>query len=209
MANYTPPGPVKPSLLRHGEVVNCFHELGHAVANLVCRRHYSGSAALAPDFVEIPSIFLEYFFWDPNTIRGLSSHYTDPTGDSRIPDDLIKHLIEARDFNAALQSLALTHQSLFDLAIHSPADAETLKGMNLAVTFNTIRKEVLMAKGPEDVGYGYEALHGYSHFRAIVGKYDGCYYTYLTYGILSFILSLARHDPGPHVTVILPDPVTP
>lgn len=199
----------------------------------MCRRRYSRSAALAPDFVEIPSIFLEYFFWDPNTIRALSSHYTDPTGHSRIPDDLIEHLVEARDFNAALQSLVLTHQSLFDLAIHSPADAETLKGMNLAVTFNTIRKEVLMAKGPEDLGYGYEALHGYSHFRAIVGKYDGCYYTYLTYvtfhssslscftgGLhpsqsgnhricVRVVSSFARGDPGPQVIMILPDFMTP
>ena len=70
--------------------------------------------------------------------------------------------------------------------------------MNLAVTFNTIRKEVLMAKGPEDLGHGYEALHGYSHFRAIVGKYDGCYYTYLTYvSFGSFYPSpLISHDPS-------------
>ena len=218
--------------MRHAEVVNCFHELGHAIANILCRRQYSGSAKLAPDFTEVPSIFLEYFFWDPNIIRALSSHYTDPTGQSRIPDDLIEHLIEARDFNAALQPLVLLAQSLFDLEIHSPPNAETLKSMNLAVTFNTIRKEVLMLKGPEDLGYGYEALHGYSHFRAIIGNYDACYYTYLTYvtshssSLTPFVeewhhskgsigricirgrFSLTRQDRGPHVIMIFQDFVT-
>ncbi|KAL3428144.1 metallopeptidase [Phlyctema vagabunda] len=180
LANYPPPTPTRPSLLRYRDVVNCFHELGHSVANLVCRAKYAKCTSTTRDFVEIPSILLEHLFEDPNIIRFISCHYEDPSKERKIPEEMIQQLIDGGESNAALPALWLVFQSLFDLKIHSPPKRQDMLDMDLAIEFNSIRRDIVMIEGPESQGEALDFVQGNTHFRAIMGNYDVGYYTYLT-----------------------------
>lgn len=71
----------KPTLLAHNDIRSLFHELGHAMHSLSSRTRYAifhGTArpAMARDFVEIPSIMLENWWWTPSVIKELGYHYS-------------------------------------------------------------------------------------------------------------------------------------
>ena len=70
VANLTPPGPDKPSLLRHGphgEIETLFHEFGHILHESLTRAEsarFSG-AETERDFVEAPSQIMQHWVWQP------------------------------------------------------------------------------------------------------------------------------------------------
>jgi metallopeptidase MepB len=51
-----------------------FHELGHAIHNIVSRTKYA--IPHSRDFIEIPSIMLEHFTWIPEVLTILGKRYT-------------------------------------------------------------------------------------------------------------------------------------
>ncbi|RKL28988.1 hypothetical protein BFJ72_g12212 [Fusarium proliferatum] len=57
VCSFAHPSPSRPSLLQHSEVKTMFHELGHAIHNIVARTKYA--IPHSRDFIEIPSIMLE------------------------------------------------------------------------------------------------------------------------------------------------------
>ncbi|KND93220.1 Thimet oligopeptidase [Tolypocladium ophioglossoides CBS 100239] len=183
VANYSPPTAARPSLLKYKEVVSCFHELGHSLHNLTSETRHARfhGPAVPRDFVEIPSVMLEHVFWNREILRVVSGRHDsgeEQGGEQKLPDDLIDRLIAGRFANIGLSDLSNLLLSSYDLKIHSPADHDAVCNMNLKLEFNKLRKELCLMSGPEDLGLGLEATHGYSRFRFPTG-YDSAYYTYL------------------------------
>lgn len=180
MANYPPPTQSRPSLLKYPDVVNLFHELGHAIHNLVGRCTYSRfhGSQVARDFVEIPSRLLENFFWDPNVIRAVSCHYEKPELDIKLPEEQIRDTVATRFSYAASTKLSDLAFSLLDQTVHTTWEVTDGNEHELSVLNNKIRHEVSLLRGLEDLGQGYDGLHGQTHFRAFSG-HPSSYYTYL------------------------------
>lgn len=180
MANYPPPTRSQPSLMKYPDVVNLFHELGHAVHNMLGRCMYSRfhGSQVARDFVEVPSRLVEHFFWDPNVIRAVSCHYEKPELDLRLPEDLIQKTIATRfDFVTSNKLYEMVF-SVFDNLVHTSWEATDDGQTELSVLFNKIRREYGLRHSLEDLGHGYDKVHGQTHFRHLTG-YASSYYAYL------------------------------
>jgi metallopeptidase MepB len=187
MLNYPPPTPSQPCLLKFLEVVSCFHELGHSIHWLVSRTacaRFHGTK-VARDFVEVPSRMLEHFFWDANVIRAVSSHYI---SGARLPDDAIASVLAGRFEHAASKALGDHTLATFDHTVHTtwePARAadgsetDDSDFTDLSVWLNKFRHDISLLACVEDLGQGYDQVHGQSHFRAIGGSYGASYYSYL------------------------------
>lgn len=124
---------------------------------------------------------LEHVFWNREILRVVSGRYgtsEEQGGEEKLPDKLIDQLIASRFATIGLSDLSTLLLSYYDLKIHSPTNHDSVCNMNLKLEFNKLRKELCLMSGPEDLGLGLEATHGYSRFRFLTG-YDSVYYTYL------------------------------
>lgn len=83
----------KPTNLTFNEVETLFHEFGHAIHSMIARtdfQHISGTRCKL-DFVEFPSILMEYLLRDPSIIPLYTSHYeTGASADTQSVQRLIK-----------------------------------------------------------------------------------------------------------------------
>ncbi|KAK1992171.1 metallopeptidase MepB [Colletotrichum falcatum] len=187
-----------PSLLRHNEVVTLFHELGHAIHDLVAKTKYAcfhGTETVL-DFGEAPSQMLENWCWTPSQLKPLTRHYSFLSPEylaiwqsrqtasrglpsERMPDDLIESLVRSKYVNSALFHLYQLCICYFDIAVHSPESHAAVENMDVSATYNRTRRELYPVEGPEAVGKGHEWGHGYVNFGHLVGDYDAGYYSYL------------------------------
>jgi metallopeptidase MepB len=188
----------RPSLLRHDEIRSVFHEFGHAVHNLISKVKYAvfhGTSA-ARDFVEIPSIMLENWVWDPSLIKKLGSHYSylsedylkfwksnnnnsNSTQPSKTLDDtLIQSLIQTRHTDGVMGVLKQCHIAEFDIAIHSQKSRHDVEALNLSSKWNQLQKEITLLDGPEADGEGWEWGHGSARFGLLVRGYEAGYCSY-------------------------------
>ena len=179
-----------------------FHELGHAIHNLVSRTTYSHFHGIRTvrDFVEAPSQMLEYWCWDPRQLKELSRHYSSLSPElevawreslseaeqqqadkpeERIPDVLVEKLISTRRVNSALFNLRQLHFGMFDMEVHSPASHEDIKALDITELFNRLRKDISKLDGLEVEGEGWHWGHGQATFGHMVSGYDAGYYGYL------------------------------
>lgn len=174
-----------------------FHELGHAVHDLLSKTIYSrfhGTNTVI-DFGEAPSQMLENWCWAPTVLKSLSRHYSSLSTDSskswewqteggskpamKIPDEMIESLIRAKHVNSMLFNLRQLHLGIFDMVVHEPESHEILEKMNISVEYNALRKNILKMGGPELLGQGNDWGHGQASFGHLMGDYDAGYYGYL------------------------------
>ncbi|KAF9877612.1 putative peptidase family M3 [Colletotrichum karsti] len=198
VCNVSKPTDESPSLLRHDEVVTLFHELGHAIHDLVSKTKYAcfhGTETVL-DFGEAPSQMLENWCWTPSQLKTLGKHYSSLSPEylklwqskstesqkppcEELPDDMIESLVRSKYVNSALFHLNQLCICKFDMAVHSPESHTVIENMNVSATYNRIRCEIYPAEGPEAVGENDEWGHGYVNFGHLVGDYDAGYYSYL------------------------------
>ncbi|WZH44071.1 Mitochondrial intermediate peptidase [Fusarium acuminatum] len=160
----------RPSLLQHSEVKTMFHELGHAIHNIVARTKYSISHSR--DFIEIPSIMLENWIWLPDVLVRLGRHFV---SQEALPRDLAEGVARTRHANRATNILAQVHPAVFDLTIHTPPTHKAALEMDTTEVWNQTKRYILpynSGANPRDWGAGQ------ARFAHMFRKNDGSYFAY-------------------------------
>lgn len=120
LCNYSNPVGDDPALIRLYDLETFLHELGHGlhvILSDVTYRSLSGTNLIYSDFVEMPSMLLEKWTYEPQFLARVGKHYQ--TGQS-IPKDMIDKIIrnnkEGRALNAAQFMIS---GAAADIALHS------------------------------------------------------------------------------------------
>lgn len=136
--NFNKPTGSKPALLTHGEITILFHEMGHAMHDMLSNVTYQGMAgtSVKHDFVELPSQLQENWCFEKETLDLLSGHYE--TGE-KIPQELVEKLIAAKNFMAGWFGLRQTNFGILDMAWHTanPAQIENVESFEDTATRET------------------------------------------------------------------------
>jgi Zn-dependent oligopeptidase len=156
----------QPSLLKHSEVETFLHEMGHIFHMTLTNVEYArfSGANTEWDFVEAPSQAIENWAWNSEFLKKISKHYK--TG-KKIPENLIKNLVDSRYF---LYSFHLGRQmalSNFDWIVHTSDNISNLKNI-----WDNNYKEFSLLTPQNDV-------YPYANWGHIVGGYSAGYYGYL------------------------------
>lgn len=124
--NFTKPTENKPALLSFNEVETFLHEFGHSLHGMFANSTYQSLSGTNVywDFVELPSQIMENFAIEKEFLNTFAKHYR--TGED-LPDELIKRMVEASNFNAAYACLRQVSFGLLDMAWYTrntPFDGE-------------------------------------------------------------------------------------
>ena len=168
VANFTPPGANRPSLLTHGphgEIETLFHEFGHILHMSLTQAEFTRFSAAETewDFVEAPSQIMEHWVWQPEILGRFARHYQ--TGEP-IPSDLVERMAGSRFINVGIRGTRQVFFGTMDLALHATADEPDLD----AAIRDSWR--VTQLPYPEDTFM----LASFGH---LMGGYDAGYYGYL------------------------------
>ncbi len=170
VANLTPPGPDRPSLLRHGprgEMETLFHEFGHILHESLTHAEFArfSGAETERDFVEAPSQIMEHWVWQPAVLARFARHHA--TGEP-LPDALLARMMGSRYMNVGLRGAWQVSFGAEDMAMHAsdapgPVDIEAAMRDAFAVT---------------SLPYP-EGTFSVAAFGHLMGGYDAGYYGYL------------------------------
>ena len=113
--NFTKPTENKPALLTFNEVETFLHEFGHSLHGIFADSTYKSLSGTNVywDFVELPSQIMENFAIEREFLNTFARHYQ--TGEV-LPDELIKRLVDASNFNVAYACLRQISFGLLDMA---------------------------------------------------------------------------------------------
>lgn len=118
VTNFTKPTATKPSLLTFYEVSTFLHEFGHALHGMMANTTYPSQSGtnVYRDFVELPSQIMQNWCTQKEWLNLFAIHYQ--TGE-KIPDELIKKLIDAENFQAGYLSERQLSFGMNDMAWHT------------------------------------------------------------------------------------------
>ncbi|KAF4423158.1 metallo ase [Fusarium acutatum] len=170
VCSFARPSLSRPALLQHSEVKTIFHELGHAIHNIVARTKYA--IPHSRDFIEIPSIMLENWIWLPDVLFRLGRHHK---SQEALPRELAESIAQTRNVNRANSILAQVQPALFDLAIHTPPTHKEALEMDTTEIWNRTKREILthsFGLNPQNWGAGQ------ARFAHMFRKNDGSYFAY-------------------------------
>ncbi|MBF0501535.1 MAG: Zn-dependent oligopeptidase [Candidatus Riflebacteria bacterium] len=172
VGNFPKPSKDSPSLFSHNDVETIFHEFGHTLHNLFSLSPYESfsGTSVDQDFVEAPSTLLENWVWRPEVLKRVSGHYKNH--DEKLPDDLIKRMIDNRNFDAGMFQLRQLFFSIFDMNIH------TTMLKNTTDVYKNLMKDVMFIPMTDGV-------HPQASFGHLMGGYDAGYYGYLWARVIS------------------------
>ncbi len=113
--NFTKPTENKPALLTFNEVETFLHEFGHSLHGMFANSTYRSLSGTNVywDFVELPSQIMENFAIEKDFLNTFARHYQ--TGEV-LPNELIKRLVDASNFNIAYACLRQLSFGLLDMA---------------------------------------------------------------------------------------------
>ena len=116
--NFTKPTETKPALLTLGEVETFLHEFGHALHEMLsnCQYEELSGTNVYWDFVELPSQFMENFAIEKEFLSTFARHYE--TGEP-LPDELMKRIVDSRNFCVAMGCLRQVSFGLLDMAYYT------------------------------------------------------------------------------------------
>jgi peptidyl-dipeptidase Dcp len=160
VANFAKPPAGAATGLSIDEARTLFHEFGHALHALLSDVVYPSQSgtAVARDFVEFPSKFMEHWIVAPETLAGLG-----------LPPALIAAIGHADDFGQGFATIEFLASAIVDLALHSSADPVTGAKAFAARTLAEIGMPATIAP-----------RHGLTHFTHVFdGGYAASYYSYL------------------------------
>jgi len=165
-----------PQLLRHGDVVTLFHEMGHALHHLlseVKEPFVSGIAGVTWDTVEFPSQFLEYFAFQKDVLKLFARHYKTK---EVLDDDAIKRLNKAKNFQSSLALMRQLEFAIFDFKLYLGGIYDEDK---IQILLDDIRKQTSPLIPPSYNKFQNQFSHIFS------GGYSAGYYSYKWAEVLS------------------------
>jgi peptidyl-dipeptidase Dcp len=169
--NFAKGSPGEPTLLSLDDARTLFHEFGHGLHGLLSNVTYerlSGTQVLR-DFVELPSQIFEHWITEPEVLKKHARHWQ--TG-AVIPDDLIRRMHAARQFNQGFETVRYTASAIVDMAVHALPDAEP------PADLCQFEADLLRQQGlPPGVGLNHRLVH-FQHLFSGSG-YAAGYYVYL------------------------------
>ena len=169
VGNFTKPTAEKPSLITFEEALTLFHELGHALNDLLSDVTYESLSGtnVARDFVELGSQIMENWAGDPEVIKTYAKHFQ--TGEP-IPQELVDRIKRADLFNQGFATVEYLAACYLDLDWHTLAEPVEQE----AVTFeNASMKKIGLI--PEIV-----VRYRSPYFQHIFsGDYSAGYYSYI------------------------------
>jgi peptidyl-dipeptidase Dcp len=118
VGNFTKPTAEKPSLITFEETLTLFHELGHALNDLLSNVTYESLSGtnVSRDFVELGSQIMENWAGDPEVIKTYARHYQ--TG-APIPDELVDKIKKAGLFNLGFATVEYMSACYLDMDWHT------------------------------------------------------------------------------------------
>jgi peptidyl-dipeptidase Dcp len=160
----------EPALLSFDEAETLFHEFGHGLHGLLSRVRYPSQSgtAVRQDFVEFPSQIYEHWMSTPEMLRTYALHHE--TG-APMPEDLLRRLLAARNFNQGFATVEYTAAALLDLALHTCDAPDT-------IDVARFERDFLVKIGmPREIGVRHRPAH-FQHLFA-GSSYAAGYYAYL------------------------------
>lgn len=160
----------EPTLLSFDDAETLFHEFGHGLHGLLSRVRYPSQSgtAVRRDFVEFPSQVYEHWMSAPETLRTYARHFR--TGEP-IPEDLLRRLLAARNFNQGFGTVEYTAAALLDLEFHTRTAVDEL---DVAAFERAVLDKIGM---PAEIAVRHRPTH-FQHLFAGSG-YAAGYYAYL------------------------------
>lgn len=116
--NFTKPTDSLPSLLTFDEVTTMLHEFGHALHGIFAAGTYPSltGTAVYRDFVELPSQIIENWAYEKEFLDLFAVDYR--TGE-KMPAELIRRILDAKNYLAAYSHVRQVAYGLCDMAWHS------------------------------------------------------------------------------------------
>ncbi|KAI8928432.1 hypothetical protein BC831DRAFT_448668 [Entophlyctis helioformis] len=134
--NFARPLQGRPGCLNLQEVDTLFHEMGHAMHSMLARtdfQHIAGTR-VAMDFVEVPSILMEYFARSPEVLSTFGRHYK--TGEP-VPIELLRSRRSSLSTMESYETQQQLQMALLDQLYHSPLAMASLSSSSSAAPFDT------------------------------------------------------------------------
>jgi peptidyl-dipeptidase Dcp len=177
----------EPVLISWDDARTLFHEFGHALHGLLSDVTYpmvAGTSVLT-DWVELPSQLYEHWLEQPDILRRFAIH--NRTGRS-IPDDLLKRLLDARNFNRGFATVEFVSSALLDLDAHLLKDTKNFDVgafEDAALAKMGMPAEIVMRHRP-------------THFAHVFsgGGYASAYYSYMWSEVLDADAFAAFQETG-------------
>ncbi|KAG7662469.1 OCT1 [[Candida] subhashii] len=163
----------KPTLLSLDQVDTIFHEMGHAMHSMLGRTqlHNLSGTRCATDFVELPSVLMEYFSKDPRVICQIGRHYE---SNSLLPKELLSQSHKQRIMLNNCENFMQSKMAMLDQVLHNEDTVKNLpKGLD---TFDSTKIYHELENKLEVFADEYSTWHGkFPHLFS----YGAVYYSYL------------------------------
>ena len=165
--------PGEPNLLDPMGVTSLFHEMGHAIHQLLSARKWAGTSGqvVERDFTEVPSNFFSEWSRDQRVVKSMARHYK--TGEP-MPAELLA-MIQTSDDNQNMFRLPVAHwQARLSLALHNQP--------TLDVDVDAVVRQTMAEFLPYQPPTG--EIHPEASFSHLQG-YGAAYYTYLWSAVIA------------------------
>lgn len=118
VCNFTKPTSSTPSLLTFYEFTTLLHEFGHALHGMLAEGSYPSLTGtnVVRDFVELPSQIMENWATESEYLKSFARHYE--SGED-IPQELIKKIIDARNYLGGYSNVRQLTFGINDMAWHN------------------------------------------------------------------------------------------